>query len=86
MRAALALPYLLSRASAEDAPEAERANRKERYPSDSADIVYQGGTSIGVVMFLGDENSQLELFTQADQAMYQAKKSGGNSVRFFAER
>ncbi len=86
MRSALALLYLLSRASAEDAPEAERANRKERYPSDSADIVYQGGTSIGVVMFLGDENSQLELFTQADQAMYQAKKSGGNSVRFFAER
>jgi diguanylate cyclase (GGDEF)-like protein/PAS domain S-box-containing protein len=85
MRAALALPYLLSRASVEGAPEAERANRKERYPSDSADIVYQGGTSIGVVMFLGDEIGQLELFTQADQAMYQAKKTGGNSVRFYLE-
>jgi diguanylate cyclase (GGDEF)-like protein/PAS domain S-box-containing protein len=85
MRAALALPYMLSRASVEDAPEAERANRKERYPSDSADIVYQGGTSIGAVMFLGDEIGQLELFTQADQAMYQAKKSGGNSVRFYTE-
>lgn len=83
MRAALALPYMLSRASVEDAPEAERANRKERYPSDSADIVYQGGTSIGAVMFLGDEIGQLELFAQADQAMYQAKKSGGNSVRFY---
>jgi GGDEF domain-containing protein len=34
-------------------------------------------------MFLGDEVAQLELFTQADQAMYQAKKSGGNRVRFF---
>lgn len=85
MRAALALPYLLSRASVEGAPEAERANRKERYPSDSADIVYQGGTSIGAVMFLGDEIGQLELFTQADQAMYQAKKTGGNSVRFYLE-
>jgi diguanylate cyclase (GGDEF)-like protein/PAS domain S-box-containing protein len=85
MRIALALPYLLSRSSCEDAPEAERANRKERYPSDRADIVYQGGTSIGVVMFLGDEVGQLELFTQADNAMYHAKKSGGNSVCFYSD-
>ena len=52
---ALALPYMLNRSAGEDAPEMKRANRKERYPSDEAEIVYQGGTSIGVVIFLGDE-------------------------------
>jgi diguanylate cyclase (GGDEF)-like protein/PAS domain S-box-containing protein len=85
MRVALALPYVLSRALSDDAPEMKRANRKERYPSDGGDIVYQGGTSIGIVMFLGDEVAQLELFAQADKAMYQAKKAGGNSVCFFSK-
>ena len=85
MRAALALPYLLSRSSSDGAPELKRANRKERYPSDASDIVYQGGTSIGVVMFLGDQIGQLELFARADQAMYRAKKAGGNRVDFFCE-
>ena len=85
MRVALALPYVLSRSSCDDALETKRTNRKERYPSDESDIVYQGGTSIGIVMFLGDEISQLELFAQADEAMYQAKKSGGNSVSFYTD-
>lgn len=85
MRAALALPYVLSRSAGEDAPEMKRANRKERYPADDADIVYQGGTSIGIVMFLGDTTTQLELFAHADTAMYQAKKSGGNKVCFFLD-
>ena len=63
----------------------KRANRKERHPSEDAEIVYQGGTSIGVVMFLGDATTQLELFAQADTAMYQAKKSGGNKVCLFVD-
>lgn len=83
MRAALALPYYLNRSSCDDAPETKRANRKELYSSEDNEVVYQGGTSIGIVMFLGDEIGQLELFAQADKAMYQAKKSGGNSVCFF---
>ena len=85
MRVALALPYMLNRSAGEDAPEMKRANRKERYPSDEAEIVYQGGTSIGVVIFLGDEIEQLDLFAQADKAMYYAKKSGGNKVSFYAD-
>jgi diguanylate cyclase (GGDEF)-like protein/PAS domain S-box-containing protein len=85
MRVALALPYVLSRSSCDDALETKRTNRKERYPSDESDIVYQGGASIGIVLFFGDEISQLELFAQADKAMYQAKKSGGNSVSFYKD-
>ncbi len=85
MRVALALPYALSRSASENAPEMKRANRKERHPSEDAEILYQGGTSIGVVMFLGDATTQLELFAQADTAMYQAKKSGGNKVCFVVD-
>jgi GGDEF domain-containing protein len=76
---------VLSRSSCDDALETKRTNRKERYPSDESDIVYQGGASIGIVLFFGDEISQLELFAQADKAMYQAKKSGGNSVSFYKD-
>ena len=85
MRTALAMPYVLNRTLGEDAPETKRANRKERYPANDTEIVYQGGTSIGIVMFLGDAIEQLELFAQADKAMYQAKKSGGNRVCFYGE-
>lgn len=83
MRVALALPYFLSHSSVDDAPEMKRTNRKERHSSENDEVIYQGGTSIGIVLFLGDEIGQLELFAQADKAMYQAKKSGGNSVCFF---
>ena len=83
MRLALALPYFLSHSSVEGAPEMKRANRKERHSSENDEVIYQGGTSIGIVLFLGDEIGQLELFAQADKAMYQAKKSGGNSVCCF---
>lgn len=82
IRAALALPYFLSHSSVDDASETKRTNRKERHSSENDEVIYQGGTSIGIVLFLGDEIGQLELFAQADMAMYQAKKSGGNSVRF----
>ena len=85
MRVALALPYFLSHSSVEDAPEMKRANRKELHSSQNDEVIYQGGTSIGIVLFLGDEIGQLELFAQADKAMYQAKKSGGNSVRFYQD-
>ena len=85
MRVALALPYMLNQSAGEDAPEMKRANRKERYPSEEGEIVYQGGTSIGVVIFLGDATEQLDLFALADKAMYQAKKSGGNKVCFYAD-
>jgi diguanylate cyclase (GGDEF)-like protein len=44
---------------------------------------YYSSCSIGVVLFQGD-NSQLEnLLTQADTSMYEAKKAGRNTLRFF---
>ena len=40
-------------------------------------------SSIGVTLFSGHQVKQEELMKQADIAMYQAKKSGRNTLRFF---
>lgn len=39
--------------------------------------------SVGIAMFLGDEANAEELLKRADIAMYQAKASGRNAIRFF---
>lgn len=39
--------------------------------------------SIGVAMFIGDECSQGDILKWADGAMYEAKHSGGNSIKFY---
>ncbi|MDX8400781.1 MAG: EAL domain-containing protein [Gallionellaceae bacterium] len=39
--------------------------------------------SIGITIFSGHEQTQDELLKQADIAMYQAKKAGRNTLRFF---
>ncbi len=44
---------------------------------------YISSPSIGVVLFNGNEVEIDELFKRADMAMYQAKESGRNAVRFF---
>ena len=44
---------------------------------------YRGTTSIGITLFLGDEVSVDNLLRRADLAMYQAKASGRNAMRFF---
>jgi diguanylate cyclase (GGDEF)-like protein/PAS domain S-box-containing protein len=40
-------------------------------------------TSIGATLFIGHQTSLEELMKQADIAMYQAKKAGRNTLRFF---
>jgi diguanylate cyclase (GGDEF)-like protein/PAS domain S-box-containing protein len=44
---------------------------------------YRNGSSIGIVLFSDHQQSPEELLKQADIAMYQAKKSGRNTLRFF---
>ena len=44
---------------------------------------YHGTTSIGATLFNGQQQSVDELLKQADIAMYQAKKDGRNTLRFF---
>jgi len=44
---------------------------------------YHGTTSIGITLIDGHQSSIEELIKQADIAMYQAKKAGRNTLRFF---
>jgi diguanylate cyclase (GGDEF)-like protein/PAS domain S-box-containing protein len=48
-----------------------------------ASYEYQSTTSIGVTLFGDHDHAVDELMKQADIAMYQAKKSGRNNLRFF---
>jgi diguanylate cyclase (GGDEF)-like protein/PAS domain S-box-containing protein len=47
-------------------------------------IEHHCSASVGVTLYAGDETNQNEIIKRADMAMYQAKQSGRNSVRFFA--
>jgi GGDEF domain-containing protein len=47
-----------------------------------ATIEHRCSTSIGVVLFLGNDASQGDVLKWADAAMYQAKEGGRNSIRF----
>lgn len=44
---------------------------------------YAISTSIGVVLYCGSEVSAVDLFKYAEMAVYNAKESGRNTVRFF---
>jgi diguanylate cyclase (GGDEF)-like protein len=44
---------------------------------------HYGGASIGVALFNRGETSSEELLKRADTAMYQAKRAGRNTVRFY---
>jgi diguanylate cyclase (GGDEF)-like protein len=49
-----------------------------------ATIEHHSSASIGVVLFMGHEDSQTDLMKRADAAMYRAKAAGRNVVRFYA--
>ncbi|MGA7594691.1 MAG: EAL domain-containing protein [Gallionella sp.] len=44
---------------------------------------YQNSASVGATLFNGQQTTMEELMKQADIAMYQAKKTGRNALRFF---
>ena len=67
IRAALAEPYLLIR---------------EQQSAAETTVEHRCTSSIGAVLFIGNEASPEELLKRADRAMYQAKKDGRNKVRF----
>jgi diguanylate cyclase (GGDEF)-like protein/PAS domain S-box-containing protein len=46
-------------------------------------VVYQCTASIGVTLFAGNDLSQTEVIRKADEAMYQAKQSGRNTVNIY---
>jgi diguanylate cyclase (GGDEF)-like protein/PAS domain S-box-containing protein len=47
------------------------------------DCEHESSSSIGIVLFHGNQNSVDKLLRQADIAMYQAKAAGRNTLRFF---
>ncbi len=56
---------------------------KINQPYQIASRQYRGTCSIGMVLFSNQQHSTDELLKQADIAMYQAKKAGRNTLRFF---
>ncbi|MES2049569.1 MAG: EAL domain-containing protein [Pseudomonadota bacterium] len=67
--------------------QADRVSEKIRLvlnePYQIMDFEHHGSGSIGVCLFSGAENTVKDLFKRADTAMYEAKTSGRNAVRFF---
>ncbi len=77
----------LSSVREEAISQADRVGEKIRLllsePYQIMDFEHHGSGSIGVCLFNGAENSVKDLFKRADTAMYEAKTSGRNAVRFF---
>jgi diguanylate cyclase (GGDEF)-like protein len=46
-------------------------------------VEHSSTASIGVAMFVANDISEIEIMKHADEAMYQAKDAGRNSIRFY---
>ncbi len=77
----------LSKSDIESAAQAEAVGEKIlsalSEPYKLAEHEYRITPSIGATMFKGHQQSKNELLKQADIAMYQAKRAGRNTLRFF---
>ena len=62
---------------------AEKIRESLAHPYDLKGHQYISSPSIGVSLYSGNEESVDVLIQQADMAMYQAKSSGRNTIRFF---
>jgi len=81
---------LLSEREAESAADKIRQLLAEPYElkvaaetGEETTVVHHCTASIGVVLFIGNEISQKEILKRADNAMYRAKDSGSNQVKFY---
>jgi diguanylate cyclase (GGDEF)-like protein/PAS domain S-box-containing protein len=81
---------LLSEREAESAADKIRQLLAEPYvlkvaaeTGEETTVVHHCTASIGVVLFIGNEISQKEILKRADNAMYRAKDSGSNQVKFY---
>ena len=78
----------VSREMAMAAAEKIRATLAETYSlmlnqEDKPEVAYDCTPSIGVAMFTGMEANMDEILKCADIAMYRAKESGRNTIRFY---
>jgi diguanylate cyclase (GGDEF)-like protein/PAS domain S-box-containing protein len=62
---------------------AEKIRSELCRPYQLGDTVYNSSTSIGIVILRGHEESEENLLSHVDAAMYQAKARGRNSIGFF---
>jgi diguanylate cyclase (GGDEF)-like protein len=59
---------------------------KVQYEGEMEKIIgHQCTASIGVALFIDNEGSQDDILDWADQAMYQAKETGRNAIRFYGD-
>ena len=71
IRSALAKPYLLS---------------IQREGCAEVSVEHRCTSSIGLVLFKGMENLEVDIVKWADLAMYQAKAAGGDTVKFYGAK
>jgi diguanylate cyclase (GGDEF)-like protein/PAS domain S-box-containing protein len=73
----------IEEASAQAGMVAEKIGSLLGQPYDLGTIVHHSSCSIGITLFLGQEQTSDEVLKRADMAMYQAKSSGRNTQCFF---
>jgi diguanylate cyclase (GGDEF)-like protein/PAS domain S-box-containing protein len=88
IRVALAEPYLLVRnfcqlTRPQGSGKVASGNAVPAESGVATPVEHHCTSSIGVVLFAGNEASQEDILKWADMAMYQAKEGGRNRIRFF---
>ena len=62
---------------------AEKIRTALTVPYQLGEYEYYSSSSIGICLYCGNEKSVVDLLKSSDMAMYQAKESGRNTIRFF---